>query len=362
MTTGGGRSGGGAHGAGDPGDGFAFLAASQGAPEAAAAQDPAVEEAAMLYANGHAQDAKAVLLKAIREDAPSGASARLWQMLLDLLQATGERREFDTRSLDFALKFQRSAPAWRGEERDPAAAMLRTGGGAYVSLSGKLSAESAAQLQKIQALAEKNRMLRIDFTKLQGIDGPGCRLLLELLQAIRRRGGDAMFTGDTVLFRALESATRAGVRDASPPLWLLRLEILQWQGRRREFEDVALDYAVTYEISPPSFEAPVPGAGGSVPSEREPDDGALRAPQVLSAQDAPFVARLEEAVRTRTRVPLDLSATDRVDFEMAGVLLNLAADLAERGKRLEIRHPNALVAALLEAIGATALATVVQRK
>jgi anti-anti-sigma regulatory factor len=286
----------------------------------------------------------------------------MWLMLFDLHQALGEKREFEARSLEFAMKFQRTAPVWRGEEPVGDPATLQAGGGAFISLTGKLSAESAAQMEKVRAVAEKNRMLRLDFSRLQGADGAGCRVLLELLQAIRKRGCDAMFTGDGVLLGALAHATKPGAKDVAQSLWLLRLEILQWQGRQKEFDDVALDYAVTYEESPPSFESAARATVSAPVAAAELADGALKAPKLVTQNDAGFLGGIEEAARTRKLVLLDFSDTLRMDFATAGKLLNLVTNLHAHGKRLEIRYPSALVCALLDVVGATALASVVQRK
>lgn len=333
-----------------------------GSAAAPAGLEPAVEEAAILFANGNVAEAKARLLKSIRQEQPGAAAERLWLMLFDLHQAQGEQREFEARSLEFALKFLRSAPAWRGSE--PADAALQTGGGTSISLAGKLSAESAPQMEKIRALAGKNRLLRVDFSKLQGADGPGCGLLLDLLQTIRRLGGDAMFTGESVLLGALSNATRPGAKDVAPSLWLLRLEILQWQGRQAEFDEVALDYAITYEVSPPSFEPHVhlkaPEAAPATAAE--PAGDALRVPRDFVDGDERFLKRIEKAAAARELVVLDFSDTQRVDFATAGKLLNLVANLAGHGKRLEVQRPSALVGALLEAMGISAHATVVARK
>jgi hypothetical protein len=44
------------------------------------------------------------------------------------------------------------------------------------------------------------------------------------------------------------------VRDADPAFWLPRLEALKLANRADQFDEVAIDYCVTYEVSPPSWE------------------------------------------------------------------------------------------------------------
>jgi anti-anti-sigma regulatory factor len=323
--------------------------------------DPEIEAAAILHANGESAEAKSRLSKSVRQEQPRAVAERMWLMLMDLNQVLDEKREFEARAVEFALKFKRSAPAWAAAT-DASSTMLRTGGGAYVSLTGKLSAESAANLEKVRAVAEKNRMLRIDFTKLQGADGAGCKLLLDLLQGIRKHGGEAMFTGEGVLLGALKNANRPGAREVDQALWLLRLELLQWQGRQQEFDDVALDFAVTYEVSPPSFETlPKPAASSPQAAETGADE-ATRAPKEFVDGGGAVIKQLMLAAASRQVVVLDLSRTARVDFATAGALLDLSAKLEANGKQLELRRPSELVLALFEVIGVGVHAKLVARK
>lgn len=326
--------------------------------------EPAIRDAALLHANGQSAGAKARLAKALEGELPAAALERGWLMLLELHQVLGERAPFEERSIAFAEKFLRSAPSWRSTAPEPVSPLLQTGGGAFVSLTGKLSSESAAQMQKVRELALRNRALRLDFAKLQGADGPGCRVLVDLLQATRRAGVDLLLNGESMLLGALARVTQAGAKDVDPGLWLLRLEVLQVQGRQEEFDALALDYAVTYEESPPSFEplaarpaAPPSAAAPSAPARGE----EIELPVELAGAIDELLQRVQLAAALQERVTLDCTRTTRIDVPAAGALRALAERLAAGGKPLEFRHPTALVSALLEASGATAHAKVLER-
>ena len=59
----------------------------------------------------------------------------------------------------------------------------------------------------------------------------------------------------------LQDAAPTGVRDADPAFWQLRLDALRMANRPDQFDEAAIDYCVTYEVSPPSWEpATLPGA------------------------------------------------------------------------------------------------------
>ena len=46
---------------------------------------------------------------------------------------------------------------------------------------------------------------------------------------------------------------KTGVRDADPAFWQLRLDALRMTNRPDQFDEAAIDYCVTYEVSPPSW-------------------------------------------------------------------------------------------------------------
>ena len=55
-------------------------------------------------------------------------------------------------------------------------------------------------------------------------------------------------------FITLQDAAPTGVRDVDPVYWTLRLDALRLANRPDQFDEVAIDYCVTFEVSPPSWE------------------------------------------------------------------------------------------------------------
>jgi hypothetical protein len=55
-------------------------------------------------------------------------------------------------------------------------------------------------------------------------------------------------------FTVLHDAAPNGVRDADPAFWQLRLDALRMANRPDQFDEAAIDYCMTYEVSPPSWE------------------------------------------------------------------------------------------------------------
>ena len=78
----------------------------------------------------------------------------------------------------------------------------------------------------------------------------------ELCTLFQHWGSQALkmhWLGTPLLMDVLLSATPVGHRDADPVWWMLRLEILRLTNRPDLFDETAIDYCVTYEVSPPSW-------------------------------------------------------------------------------------------------------------
>ena len=138
---------------------------------------------------------------------------------------------------------------------------MRTGGAAQVALSGTLSAASASALEQLRKMADRQPKLRVDFAKLQGVDDDGCRLLYDVLAALKKAKKQVYFSGEAQGLKLLRERAKPGDPNVNQSVWQLLLELYQQLGMQNEFEEVAVDFAVTYEVSPPSWEAPPPKTG-----------------------------------------------------------------------------------------------------
>lgn len=319
-------------------------------------------EGARLYSCGSFTEARAFLERQMRSGLSGGE--RLWLMLFAVYEESGNRNLFDKLAQDFAIRFNTSKPAWRGPSAPPVHAMQITSGNPSVSLTGRISSESAPQFDRLRVLADRKGSLQIDFSKLKGMDPAGCTMLLAFLHEVRKRGDDSLITGDNSMLHALAKATQLGARDVPDALWLLRLELLQWHGRQEEFERVGRDYADTFSVTPPSFESIV--RGGTVPRSALEMPAAqlatIAAPVEIEGFSHSFFEELENFAVTRSLVQVNLSGLKRIDFWATARLLGIATQLKTAGKCLELLGPNILVAEWLEAMGLSTVVRIVPRR
>src|SRR5205085_8933881 len=140
----------------------------------------------------------------------------------------------------------------RGGQSPPGA---RPVAGGYVGLTGKLSASHAQQIAGMLASSLKQPQMRLDLGSITGADDAGAKLLADALAQLRKRRYPLALQHPERIRRALEQSVTQG-RGAAEGYWILLLELMQWQHDFKVFEDRAVEFAVAFEMSPPSWEPP----------------------------------------------------------------------------------------------------------
>ena len=322
---------------------------------------PIIEETALLFANGQAEQALSTLSRSVREQELGVAALQAWLMLFDLYQYLGRREEFEALALEFVVKFERSPPVWIEieEPRDPA---LATGGIGYVALSGRLTEASAPELEKLRNTA--GQTVRLECGKLLGLDGPGCGLLREALLSARSAGKEIMLTGEAQLVGFLEAVCQAGKIETDGAAWALLLDVYRMLDLKDKFEETAVNYAITFEVSPPSWELQPETSSKrpAVASSPKAADQALTLSGELTGATEVLAKQLRDWVAANKMSVIDLSRTKRVDPATAGLIMNVLAKLRETGTTMEIRGVNELIRVLFRVTGMDKIARIIPRK
>ena len=334
--------------------------------------NPAVEEAAILYANGQDLPAVAVLSDAVRGD----RSNETWLMLLELFQSLGKRNDFENLAIDYAVKFETSAPAWSdARARKPAVKKAEPTARAAIVFKGALDARIVPQLEKLKTLAQRNPVLHLEFDQVTSVDPSGADLILRVFAAFQKSNHEVAFLGANQLSECLRAAIEVGRRDASNAVWMLLLEIYRILGRQAAFEETSIDYCVTYEVSPPSWEPASPKyrvedqavavapAATAQPDEEAalPPDTIALAGELLGRSEADL-QRLTAFATHHERIVIDCTRLVRVDFTAAGLLLNWAVGMRGARKDIEFVQVGHLVAALFVVMGLHEVVPVTRRK
>lgn len=314
---------------------------------------PALQEAAAMYAAGKELEALRRLEAALKSgENLGGAAVRAWGCLFDLLQVMGRHAAFDTLALAYARRFEKSPPTWIPVLDGPHTAGETIGGRAHVALSGTLNAGVGEVLKQAMKLAATSTLVRIDLAKLVDADNDGATLLLRALAALKKARKEFVLSSPEHLARMLGAKLTPGER-RNESMWLLMLDLYQHAFQQDAFEEAAVNYAVTFEVSPPSWEAlPRKAAAALQPgaSALPRADGFALHGQLLGASAAEF-APLEAALAGRGEFDIDAHKLVRIDAGSAGHLLEVLTRLHAAGKKLRIVGLSTLVAVYLETLG-----------
>ena len=321
---------------------------------------PIFEEASVLYSNGQADLAAMILWQAIKENKLGQRADQAWRMLFELYQASGRRPEFESLGVNYASRFASSPPAWSDDLAPPVGS--RSDGSVKLSsieFPAALDAHAGSRIEQMQQAAESDCPVAVYFGEVVTVDPVGADLLLRVLVAARKNGRRFVLSGVEVLGEALSATIENGRRDPSDACWLLRLETLRLLGEQPQFEDLAIDYCVTYEVPPPPWELR-PDSIRLLGSSAVESGGATRAGRA----DEAFVLEGEidgrtEAVlksfraysQSRAVIVVDCRRLRRMSVFFAGEMLNEVAAMHSAGKSLVFNGLSQLVACLLMVMG-----------
>lgn len=355
---------------------------------------PDLEEAAILFAHGDLDGAKARLLELLvqgldRKPVDNQAVAGIWHAVLDLYRAIGDEEGFEPLAIDYAAHFGHSAPLWFSMPEQLGMSPL----GAPTTPTTQrrafrwnapsvLKAEAVAALETSQQGAAAP--WRISWSQLSQIDAAAVPPLAQLLEHWSNQPGHFRVVDAARLLTVVEAQALAGDAARPPQWWALRMAALRWLNRLEAFEQVALDYCVTYEVSPPSWaqplclcEEPEEGASASAWMASTQDSrfstagpatqmglgassAAASAPQpgeweglagVVEGDATPWLQVLQ--ARARLGEPLEIACDwlIRLDFVAAGTVLNWAAEMQALGHQLRFTQLHHLVAVFFHVIG-----------
>jgi anti-anti-sigma regulatory factor len=314
---------------------------------------PAIEEAAILFANNQMDMVEQILQSAISEDTSGQAGMTAWRMLFDLYEITGKQAEFEHLSIVYAGKFETSPPSWTSAAVDPNKSSAPAGATPTVPFSGKLDGKIIKQLERVQNLAENNRVIRLEFQRITEVDPIGCGILLSVMKKLQKSDNDLILVGAAELVAKIRAILEVGRRTETEAPWLLMLEMLRLLNLEKDFEESSIDYCVTFEVSPPPFVAPknkVTTAADEPSTDKSATEHFMM-PATVEGRTDQLIASIVAYADEHKHAVLDCSALIRLDFSAAGQLMAGLAPLLGKGVTLELHNVNHLVTALMYIMG-----------
>ena len=343
--------------------------------------DPELDEAVIAFANADFSHCEQALTALCKPNAARHRHAETWYVLFDLYRATGQQAKFESLSLDYAHLFGRSSPQWYSLPKRVADAAADDrpdtrgvkGDVGWIS-PVLLEVDSVARLRS--ATLQLPLPWVLDWSALRRVEVEAAAQLQLLFRQWAPQAIDMRWLSAERLLGALQEAAPTGVRDADPAFWMARLEALRLANRPDQFDEAAIDYCVTYEVSPPSWErarcqvrassannsttTPQMSIVGEVSSFMESglDDGqaSLAGATVdlsgqLAGDISAILQQLDRKLGAASRVQVSCGRLIRVDFIAAGDLLNWVLAKRTENRSITFADAHRLVALFFGAMG-----------
>ena len=336
--------------------------------------DTPAQEAALRFAQGDDAGAEGLLLQAVAGSGSHADDDETWRALLDLYRATGDAEKFAANSTRYAQRFKRPAPEWRSLRLLAHHSQQQSADEGTVDWYAPEQLGREGLLQLTRALSQAGAVWRLDWRLLRGIDGDAVAPLGTLFAHWADAPVQLRFAGAERLVAVLAEATPLTVRGTDLAWWQLYLSVLRVMNLPDDFELVALNYCITYEVAPPAWRDPA-GSYASLDAPRASRPGGLRlagdaaGPEVLPGQLSGELAG--DLGATCQRLDAELAGADapvvscasllRVDVAAAGSLLNWVKAYDARGRRIEFVDVHRLLAAFLGVAGIADHAVVTPR-
>lgn len=342
-------------------------------------QDKTVRhDAAVLWARGESRKAITSLIERINET-NGHCDAKIWLCILDLYCIENQQAAYEKLAVFFSNRFHFSPPSWEkktGEHSKKSAGQWRN---ALVIEGSPLDIRDEKIRDFLRASKEQGES-RIDFSRMrldisEVVMDMEIKKLLEIMQRLRRIKCPTLLMGETEMMDRLGAVLRGAEKEMEsyvPPdgpfdiqntpggmAWMMLFEILQWRGREREFNTMAMEFAARYNFCPIGYDPQMAIAlpPTSQADEKETDFGLALSDTILDV--GPLIEYIGNQWEDNIGVDIDFSQVKRLSYEAAVELAtflqaNDAPGSGVKNPPISLREVNEIVGSLLEVSGVSA--------
>jgi ABC-type transporter Mla MlaB component len=343
------------------------------------ALETCLRDAALHHAEGEFNEAQQ-LLEDMLTDAtlePEAAESLTFS-LFDVYRVTGQQDRFDVLALDYANRYGRSPGEWFS------LASLSSGAGAENAAQESSFSELARETTwRCPAILDKQSLADcisrspatatrsfISWEALQHIDTAVASAFARQLKIWCDHPIDLHWKGMQELLAAVQMCKVTGDVSSDATWWLIHLDLLCLQQQPEAYEDMAMDYCIAFEVSPPSWQPPkcklasdnnfamASGFASTATTGDVEDIPNSQSPYATCELRGNLTGEAREALRTLHiassavgQITVECSHLGRVDFNAASALLNWAVMSESRGCQVQFANLPRLVLVFFEMLG-----------
>jgi ABC-type transporter Mla MlaB component len=347
-------------------------ASMQASPEAVpiAHPDPDLREAAWHYAEGEFAQAQAILSQKLGQPGlKHDAAEMLTTSLLEVYRCSGQQERFEALALEYAERFDRSPTEWfevshqTATGLDPGHPQSRQS----VWICPQLL-DQAAWAECLASNPTTDSISRIDWRAVRQIDSSLAASFSARLNLWCEQAMELHWLGLDALQTALQACKTQGIPALDARWWLIHLELLRLTQKQNVFEDMALDYCVVFEVSPPSWSlprctlvqgpiAPAQLAGEAAELADKLQDTTISRTAYVSCELAGNVCadllpiQLQNVSGTAGQITVSCTQLGRIDSSAGKALLNWLIKCQSKGCEIHFVRLPRLVQVHLQSLG-----------
>jgi ABC-type transporter Mla MlaB component len=338
------------------------------------------EEIATIFSEGDDKLAIQTIKNHFKEK-QGNVEQRIWFMLMDLHQILKDTQEFEKVALSFAQAFGTSPPSWFGDKTIENKKESLGGGKNMIILEPVLDASYTDKFKELFKSAKKENFCRINVSqcKFEQNEPAILEKFLKLLIDLKKSKIISVLMGDNNLVnfckKFIDDANfkkniNPAFNDNEQVVWLIYLELLQWKGQHEEFENIALNFAEKFEVSPPGWSDTdvmnLSQLGKDVADTNSNSNNPLALDKNLTDNNInTLLDYISAGFEKGDYIEIDLSTVERIDFSAAGAISfhiqKLWSNPDYAHKKVILKHPNELIIVLLHMVGATEFLHIIPR-
>jgi hypothetical protein len=324
-----------------------------------------VKDAAEHFANDRIFQAQTVLEQAIGERGLQHDHTPTWLALLDFCRATNQPDRFEAYSLDFSVRFGRSTPPWislphqaelASRERAPMTASLKgTSRADWIAPLFLTRIEIQALQVCIQEAHRTSRQLVMDWRDLVQVEAAQWGELQIVLESLASSSLHCTVHGAAMLEHVFDASTAQAM--------LANLALLRCQNQAQAFEDLAMDYCMKFEVSPPDWHLPLCRfESPDLPLDTSSAPLVESAPELYGVLEGNHAMSSINALAVATGLVIRCDRLVRCDAVATVALVRWAEAAKQLGRRVEFKNVHRLIESYFAAQGLTQHAKVTIRR
>ncbi len=322
------------------------------------------EEAAALFAAGETRSSISTLLNEFNRK-QGNVDKSLWYLLLDIYQAQNDQAAYEKLAEIFANQFKTSPPAWESlDSSNIQEGRIRNA----LVIDGSPSIFSEEKNKDYIKASKQGLSCRLDLSRMRLDEQDkslyeGLMRLCQTMAKLRLYRVKALLMGETALVQKIYHDVEAELLNQTQDkvFWLFLLECLQWRGEEEKFEELAIRFAVQFEVSPPGYEKE--GAIANHPSSEHHSITPFNMPSVIDEVNVQSLfSEMDEQLGKNGNVELDFKSVKRMTFESATQMADFLKKLKIAPNRLSFKNITEILSALFDITGIKSLISATYKK